>query len=278
MIYIVTALMLEASPIIDHYKLKRDMSVHPYPVFANKDISLIVSGIGKVKSAIAITFLRSTYSSTANHIIINVGFCGARIRKYPLGSLLLINKVTDLDTGKDYYPDVYAGYDLPKEPLACCSKPVTHDNSSYEDNFFDMESAGIMEASYKFFNTHQVAILKIVSDFLTPENLDKQVLRGYINNNIPILDRIINELKQLTLMVSSPNFEEEEKLISVISQNVRLSSAMKGILQTEVKKAKTKGLTAIEVLKKYLDNKANTKLEGKKIFVQIIEDIRQKTF
>ena len=278
MIYIITALMLEASPIVDYYKLKRDMSINPYPVFANKDISLIVSGVGKVKAAMAATFLRSTFGSTANDIIINVGFCGASVCKYPLGSLLLINKITDLDTGKDYYPDVYAGDYLPKEAVACCSKLVRHDNSQYEENFFDMESAGIMEVAYKFFNTHQVAILKIVSDFLTPENLDKQVLRGYINDNIPILDRIINELKQLNNIVNSLNFEQEEKLISIISQNVRLSSAMKGILEGEVRKAKIRGLETLEILENHLDSKANTKLEGKKIFVQIIEDIRQKTF
>lgn len=135
-----------------------------------------------------------------------------------------------------------------------------------------------MEAAYKFFNTHQVAILKIVSDFLTPESPDKQVLRGYLSGNMPILDRIINELKQLNSMVSSLNFEEEEKLISIISQNVKLSSAMKWILEAEVKKAKRKGLATSDILENHLDSKANVKLEGKKIFGQIIEDIRQKTF
>lgn len=270
--------MLEASPIIGYFKLKRDMTINSYPVFVNKEIALIVSGIGKVKSAMAATFLISKYRLTGSDVLVNIGFCGAQAGKYPLGTLLLINKVTDWDTGKDYYPDVYIGDDLPKESVACCSKPVGDNGNQYEGNLFDMESAGIMEAAYKFFNTQQIAIIKIVSDFLTPENLDKQVLRSYINTNIPILERILNELKQLNSMVTSLNFEDEKKLISLISQNLRLTSAMKQILETEVRNAKRKGLKTVETLESHLESKANTKLEGKKIFGQIIKDIKQQTF
>jgi nucleoside phosphorylase len=278
MVYIITALMLEASPIIDYFKLKRNMSIHPYPVFTNNEISLIVSGVGKVKSAMAATFLSSAGSPPGNDLLVNVGFCGAKAGKYQLGSLLLINKVTDLDTGKEYYPDVYVGNDLPNEAISCCSRPVKYDDSKYMDNCFDMESAGIMEAASRFFYSHQIAIIKIVSDFLMPDNLDKQRLRDYIKGNMQIIERVISELKEINNFSSSLSFEEEKKLISMISENIRLSSAMKQILGVEVKKAKRKGLTPLNVLENYTESKANTKPEGKKIFGQIIEDIRKKTF
>jgi len=278
MIYIVTALMLEASPIIGYFNLKRDMTINSYPVFSNKEIALIVSGIGKVKSAMAATFLISNYRITGSDILINIGFCGAQAGKYPLGTLLLVNKVTDVDTGKDYYPDVYIGDDLPKDSVACCPRPVGDNDNQYECSLFDMESAGIMEAAYKFFNTQQIAIIKIVSDFLSPENLDKQVLRSYIDINMPILDRILNELKQLNSMVTSLDFEAEDKLISLISQNLNLTSAMKQILETEVRNAKRKGLKILEILERHIESKANTKPEGKKIFGEIIKDIKQQAF
>lgn len=56
MIFIVTALMLEAAPIIDYFKLKKDMTIHPYSVYKGSDIALIVSGVGKLKSAMAQSF------------------------------------------------------------------------------------------------------------------------------------------------------------------------------------------------------------------------------
>ncbi|HEY9062773.1 MAG TPA: nucleoside phosphorylase [Pseudobacteroides sp.] len=278
MIFIITALMLEASPIIDHYKLKRDMSIHPFPVFRNNEISLIVSGVGKVKSAMAATFLSSKHNATGNNLLINIGLCGARMGKYPLGSLLIINKVTDLDTGKDYYPDVFVGDGLPNESIFCCSKPVKHNHTQYMDNLFDMESAGIMEAACKFFYAHQVALIKIVSDFLMPENLEKLRLRDYIKCNIPTIEKIINKLGKVNSLSSSISFEEEEKIISIISENIRLSSAMKQILNVEVKKLKRKGLMPLKVLEKHIKNNANTKPEGKKIFEQVIKDIRQDAF
>jgi nucleoside phosphorylase len=53
MIFIITALAIEAVPIIEHFKLKTDRNVHTYNIYRNAEIALIVAGVGKVKSAMA---------------------------------------------------------------------------------------------------------------------------------------------------------------------------------------------------------------------------------
>jgi len=98
MVFIVTALMIEAAPIIEYFKLKRDMNSHEYAIYRNESIALIISGVGKIKSAMATVYLYCTYKATKNDYILNIGFCGAGNARYELGTMLIINKVTDMDT------------------------------------------------------------------------------------------------------------------------------------------------------------------------------------
>jgi ATP-binding cassette subfamily B protein len=71
-------------------------------------------------------------------------------------------------TNTDYYPDVFIGQDLPREALSCYSRPVLRESFNCETAVFcDMESAGIIEVAKKFTYAHQVAIVKIISDYLT---------------------------------------------------------------------------------------------------------------
>ncbi|HOJ10045.1 MAG TPA: nucleoside phosphorylase [Clostridiales bacterium] len=289
MVFIVTALMIEAAPIIKHFKLKKDMSVHKYQVYKNSAIVLIISGVGKVRSAMASVYLLSNHEITGTDIFLNIGFCGAGSTKYPPGSMLLINKITDIDTGKDYYPDVFINQALPREAICCYSRPLhKEDLKSQTEIFCDMESSGIMEAANKFIYAHQVVILKVISDYLTPENLNKDQLQTLLENHMPYIEQIINELQQLNELLQlneglndrcSKFTSKEEKeviaIISDISDNLRFSVTMKQILFKEAKKAKQKGIDPLKILKPLTETKVNSKVEGKKIFGQLIEKLEQ---
>ena len=56
---IVVALACEARFFLDRYRLSRLNQINAYPVYANveRNIYLIVSGVGKIKSAAALSFL-----------------------------------------------------------------------------------------------------------------------------------------------------------------------------------------------------------------------------
>ncbi|MCM8709859.1 nucleoside phosphorylase [Clostridium sp. SYSU_GA19001] len=277
MIFIVTALMIEAAPIIEHYKLKKDMTIHAYPVYKNSEITLIISGVGKVKSAMAAVYLLSNYKFTVKDILLNIGFCGSSSNKFELGSLLAAHKITDMDTGKDYYPDIFAGSNIPKVALCCYSKLLKKEAlDTDKDIFCDMESAGIMEVSQKFTYAHQVIILKIISDFLKPENLNKDILQGYIKKNLTYIKQVIEELIQLNNNFDEFSLEEEEKLLNYISKNLRFTTAMKQLLFKEIKKAKIRGLEPLKVLEPFMKINVNSKLEGKNIFEQINEKFKKR--
>ncbi|HOA31897.1 MAG TPA: hypothetical protein PKM70_08225 [Clostridia bacterium] len=93
MIYIHTALSVEASPIIEGFKLKKDMDTKEFQVFGNEDVILIVSGVGKVKCAMGIAYLFGKYGVCEKDILLNVGYCGSSNLDVPLGTLKLANKV-----------------------------------------------------------------------------------------------------------------------------------------------------------------------------------------
>lgn len=274
MVFIVTALMLEASPLIEYYNLKKDMNINNYQVYKNEDITLIISGVGKIKAAMAAVYLLSTFKGKKEDILINVGFCGTKSLKYNLGEPIIINKVKDIDTGRDYYADVYFGKNIKKGTLCCSSKLMFKEDYIEDDNVLvDMESAGIMEAGQKFLYAHNTVILKIISDFLTPKDLDKEVLKGYIKNNILCIAEIIDELKNLNDSLRNP-FEEEEKAVNTLSESLNFTEAMKKILFKEVKKSKLKGLQPLNILNEFSGMEVKIKKEGKRVFEQIMEKLK----
>ncbi|NMB97967.1 MAG: 5'-methylthioadenosine/S-adenosylhomocysteine nucleosidase [Clostridiaceae bacterium] len=306
MILIITALMVEAAPVIEHFKLKRDMSIYTFPVYRNSEIALIVSGVGKIKSAIAATYLisisntkysKDSTNEAKNHVLVNIGFCGASEAQYDIGSLLLINRVTDMDTGKDSYPDLFVGKDLPKENLYCFSRLINKEdletiefryNSDYAESlakkkniFCDMESSGIIEVSKKFTYSHQVVILKMISDYLNPENLDKEILRVYLMRQMPKIEEVINELKQIEHFFNESFtdmicLEEEKKALDIIAVNLKFSQAMKQMLFKEIKKAKYKGMEPLRILGLYTQTNVDSKKEGKKILNEIAAKLNEK--
>lgn len=274
MVFIVTALMLEASPLIEYFNLKKDMTINNYEVYKSQDIALIISGVGKIKAAMAAVYLLSTFNCKKDDILINIGFCGTNSLKYNLGEPIIINKVKDIDTGRDYYPDIYYGKNIKKAALLCSSKLMFKEDYK-EDNIslVDMESCGIMEAGQKFLYSHNTVILKIISDFLNPKNLDKEILKGYIKNNISLIDEIIYELKSLNNSLKNP-FDKEEEAVNMLCENLNFTEAMKKMLFKEVKKAKLKGLQPVNILNEFCNMEVKIKKEGKRVFEQIIEKLK----
>jgi len=271
MVLFVTALMAEAVPLIEYFKLKKLMNINAYAVYQNSDIALIVSGVGKIRSAAALAYLCALYQVTEKDILVNIGFCGSGSAKYAPGTLLLINKITDMDTGKDYYPDVFCGREIPKVNLRCYSRAVRKEDSRQETDFFcDMESAGFIETARKFVYAHNVVILKIISDYLEPENLNQELLRHYVREQVPKAEKIINELKQLNDSVCEFSFtEEEKKAFAAICHNLHFSEAMEKMLIKEMKIAKLKGVDPLNILHPFMEMKVGSKTEGKKLFEQI---------
>jgi adenosylhomocysteine nucleosidase len=283
MVLFVTALMVEAAPIINYFNLKKDINVRAFTVYKNTDIALIVSGVGKLKSAAATAYICSICGTGKKDLLVNVGFCGAYGSNYAAGTLLSINKITDMDSNKDYYPDIFYNQNIPKAGLCCYSRVIRkedarvikNEDASQRDNeapfYCDMESAGFMETAIKFVYTHNIVVLKIISDYLEPENLDQEHLRDFVGKQMPQVESIIHGLKELNNSIGEFSFAEEEKeSFTVLFKNLRFSEAMKQKFLKVMKILKLKEMEPVHFLRPFMKIKAGSRSEGKMLLEQII--------
>jgi len=93
----------EASAIIEHHKMKRDMSLTPYAYYSNDTFALVESGSGKLSAASATAYIAGKFNLNQSAWI-NVGIAGHRT--LTLGTGTLCHKVSDSDTDTNYYPDM----------------------------------------------------------------------------------------------------------------------------------------------------------------------------
>lgn len=272
MIYLVTALMIEASPFINKYKLKKDMGLNEFQVFRSDEVVLIITGVGKIKAAMGLVYLFSQYGITRKDIVVNIGLCGSLA--LPVGTLIIADKITDHDTKRDYYPDILTEGFM-RRKLVCYSHVVSKDEITKDDIIVDMESAGIMEAAYKFVNAHQIVVCKIVSDNLSDKPVDTMLIQSVLNRNLSHVDSVINMQREAIFSDNIIDINEDEEYIKTIIGNLRLTDALSDILRANVRRAKIRGFDTKSILSHYMDLTSNTKDERKRIFDELSKALNQ---
>jgi len=199
MIYIVTALQCEANPLIQHYKLIRVHSDKKWRVFRSETLTLIVSGIGKIRSAMAIEHLTTNTDQydIENSVIINFGVCGSVVRNdYDIGNLIIINKVVDHGTGKTYFPDILLKHTLLKAGIETFDIPVTS-NEQVSELLIDMEASGFFEAALSYFSPDRVYCTKIISDFLEAKKITSRFITELISERMDKVSILISKIESL---------------------------------------------------------------------------------
>ena len=222
---IVTALKIEANPIIEHFKLKCENGI-----YKNEKINLIITGQGKIKSAVNTALLLNSH----NFPTLNFGICGSN--KYDINRGFFIHKIIDTDTSFEYYPDYFKN-----------NSEVLHTVSQINDYYplVDMEGSGFFEACYKFLNVNEIILYKIVSD--TPATpLKTDMIPELIKSHIHIIEEIISNLK------SNDIFKEIEILLYEASNKMHLTATQKNQLKLifTLYKIKNKKIPNIPILTK----------------------------
>jgi len=160
---IVTAFACEARAIIDAWKLKKVEHPSRFPLFRNQEqtISLILSGLGKIKSAVATSALFYTESALAQTVFLNLGIAG--LAQGEIGHLFRVNKITDHATNRAFYPfcNHKALRHIPSRALRTYDQPQTH---YPEHTLLDMEASGFFEAAQQLVAHEQIHCVKLVSD------------------------------------------------------------------------------------------------------------------
>ena len=284
----VMAFITEARPLIRHFAMKKDLQATPFPVYHTQGQLLIICGLGKVRAAMAVSWVIARYSADQIAGMINVGLCGTSDLSLQTGDMIMASQVRDADQNRYFYPDLYLAekLKLPLRTLACWSSPVYAGQSGLEqdasDTCYDMESAGIMEATRLFLQTHQVLILKIISDYLQPDKVRQEINSAastdWVNRHLPILTTAGDALKNLDAQTMVPLLADINSFMSAASGEVKLTAAMQQQLfdktrQLMLAKADVMPELAETILAKLIltRNPIRHKLNEKKTFQTLLE-------
>ena len=182
MLIISTALYYEAQSLISCFNMKKDSS-GPFQVFESSQARLVITGIGCIQSAMAVSFLLTRYPAGAKDIFINTGICGSVRTDIPIGSIILCKKIIHFDTKKEFLPETKIRHPFLEGVLESCSRGVSmKDRDSLSGDYIDMEAYGAALTASRFLTRSQIFFIKIVSDFLTPDTLTPELTASLVNS------------------------------------------------------------------------------------------------
>lgn len=171
MIAIVMATLSEAKPFIIELSLVED-TAHPFRVFTNKGVLLLICGIGKANSAMGTAYCCNQFSPS---IIVNLGAAGSTVNSHSLGEIYHISEIYEFDrpvftTGRPHYTktDVLEGFKL--ATLATQDRAIITVEDRREVStlatLVDMEGAAVAQTCAKM--GVRCLLFKFISD--TPDH------------------------------------------------------------------------------------------------------------
>lgn len=277
MIYIVTALAQEAIPLIQHFKLKKDLSHTKFDIYRNDMIKLIVTGTGKLKSAVATTYLLLKEPPKKSDKILNFGICGSGLEKHKSGQIFLINKIEDVNSGKSYYPEIIFSHLLPEATIITYEKPVIKSKTSNSvSELVDMEVSGFYEAANTFVQSHNIIILKVVSDHLGGEKFTGAFIQSIVEKNIPHIITVLNQARKrqsVTATDSEVLEPGEYRIFEDLSENLNLSTTQRFQVLDMLKGYKVRNGGDFQFLKSYSKTK---KISSKQDTKKALDELKQK--
>ena len=98
LVHLIAALPAEVKPLISRFNLQRVQPDRVFPVYRNRHISLVVSGVGKVNAAAASAFLYALNGFPNSAVWINLGIAGHK--DLALGDAVLAHRITDAGSGR----------------------------------------------------------------------------------------------------------------------------------------------------------------------------------
>ena len=209
---IVSAFYKEVSFLIKHYNLKKENA--PFEVFKNDEIIVIISGIGKINSAIATTYILTKYPIK---FAINFGLAGSSTKK--IKEIFLINKINS-----NLYPDILYSHPFKESSIICADEVKT----SGEFELVDMESEGFFKSATKFLSLENIFIIKVVSDNLVCFRPDDEFLNNLFSPHLKNITSFIDSLETK----NTPLFDET--YLENLTKKYNLSFSQKEILKNRI--------------------------------------------
>ena len=276
MIFIFCALHCEAKPLIEHYSLKRNtLSSCPLEIFANTEITLIITGVGRMAMAFALCCVSGDIKKNGS-LVLNIGSAGSAKDSDTHGSLYLIHKVEEVATGRQFFPDLLIKTHIPETSLQTFDSPVTNLNQA--QHLVDMEASAFMQTAQRLIPVSHTAIIKFVSDKLSMFEFKPARVTELCRQNLPAITAHLEQLhafakqtQQKTPMLSA----EELSLVQQLSERLRLTQYMQQELQEKALSYKVRHTSVIAALEECAFGEIEHKEEAKQEFRGLINLLNQ---
>lgn len=269
MIYIFSAFYAEAKNIIDHYGLKKEKSPEMvrFDVFANESIRLVITGVGEINAAAAVSNIGGAYGISPDDEILNVG-CGAGFSSdICLGSIFLGNKLTEQMTGRTFYPDMLMKANFRECEIVTVARVL---NEGCDSVVYDMEAAAVYQAAAFFVGPHRMHFIKLVSD--AGERIDQSKITELFalqeDKIYGYIDRLLSACADKAPMDDTQSSWNMDRLIC----DMRCSKVMGDQLAQLIKYCRLSGIDYKAVLDEYYTNgllPCESKREGKKCLFEL---------
>ena len=269
MIYIFSAFYAEAKNIIDHYGLKKEKSPERvrFDVFVNESIRLVITGVGEINAAAAVSNIGGAYGISPDDEILNVG-CGAGFSSdIRLGSIFLGNKLTEQMTGRTFYPDMLIKANFRECEIVTVARVL---NEGCDSVVYDMEAAAVYQAAAFFVGPHRMHFIKLVSD--AGERIDQSKITELFalqeDKICGYIDRLLSACADKAPMDDTQSSWNMDRLTS----DMRCSKVMGDQLAQLIKYCRLSGIDYKAVLDEYYTNgllPCESKREGKKCLFEL---------
>ena len=267
---ILSALKSESQPFIDYYKLERDNKFR-FPVFRNKDFYLIAIGVGKKLIQDRVKHFFQNVKQRPIQFI-NIGVAGGQKAIHNLGDVFIINKINDKKTQNSYYPDILYKHSSKEIEITTVQREITYGGEAFK-GLVDMESSEIFKVCSKFSPIHDIAFIKVVSDFMNRELkcYDKEHFSILIKNNLREITSLINSIKSIKNI--NPNILDhyDEQWLKQATIRLRLTNSQTIILKKYLKGNKIRNSENSYPTIPEFDQ--NSKSERNKLFQNIIAEL-----
>ena len=278
MIYMFAALYAEAKPFIQHFQLKKDKNNRKFQGFCNpeKEIYLVITGVGSVAAAVAIGSVCTEYEIQEEDFLINVGTCAARDHR---GEVYLCNKITEQSSGRTFYPDLLYKHNLAESNIVTVGKPVTAglQEQSVDDTLtlYDMEAAAVYQAGAYFFGPHQMSFLKVVSDHGDEQPVTREQMEMLMEESALPMILYVEQLYKIALEERSQKrvlSKSMEQLISKVCEDLHCSKTMEAYLWQHFRYLMLTGVDVQAQIREWYEEEklpCRDRREGKKCFEEL---------
>lgn len=191
MINLVVSLPAEARPLVNYLGLAPTFTHGPFRCYNAENISLIVSGVGKLNVAAAVAYLHAMVGGKSSHGWLNVGIAGHRSLK--IGDGYLASSVRDAKTSKEWRPKRLLDSKLQEIDLVSLEQPT----ETYEgDVAYDMEASAVFEIATRCTAEGMIQCFKIISDNLSngPNRVSATQVEQLVNQRMVDIEHLLSIL------------------------------------------------------------------------------------